>query len=79
MINYANTNFGNGLKIRDIVSCTSNFEYRFGGLFEAWAHVNKPRGVLYRGVELASSFLGLHKLTYLLWLRPQAKIRSFFK
>jgi hypothetical protein len=47
------------------------------GLFEASAHVNKPRDVLYRGVELASSFLGLQKLTYLLWLRLQAKIRSY--
>ena len=66
-MNYVRELFGNERKIREILSCTSNFECRFGGLFETFGRINEPRDpkdVLYEVIELASSFSDLQKLTY---------------
>jgi hypothetical protein len=46
-------------------------------VWSPWAYINEPRdpkGVLYKAVELASSFSDLQKLTYfVVWLRLQGK------
>ena len=56
--------FGNKRKIREVLSCTSNFECRFGGLFETFGRINEPRDpkdVLYEVIELASSLSDFQK------------------
>jgi hypothetical protein len=39
MVNYVRELFGNERKIKEILPCTSNFECRFGGLFEAFGRI----------------------------------------